>query len=143
MRTVTAPLHGHDTHVQDALIEFAEIAICPITLAIMIDPVLCVGDGHSYERAAAARHFISRSSSPLTGATLDDTTLVRNHALRKAIAFLMSIPSLRSKIRTELADEWTSEREAAKENGGANRQKPASGSGTASASAAAFLLECV
>lgn len=113
LRRITAPLHGHNTHVQDALIEFAEIAVCPITLAIMIDPVLCVGDGHSYERAAAARHFISRSSSPLTGATLDDTTLVRNHALRKAIAFLMSIPSLRNKIRTELADEWTSEREAA------------------------------
>ena len=36
---------------------------CPITGEIFLDPVLCVGDGHTYERLAAERWLATHATS--------------------------------------------------------------------------------
>ena len=54
-------------------------------MSIMRDPVIAV-DGHSYERAEIERWFAAgQTRSPKTNATLFDTLLVPNHALRNTI----------------------------------------------------------
>lgn len=65
---------------------------CPITNEVFLDPVLCVGDGMTYERVAAERWFKAHASSPMTGAPLDvpaGVTLVDNHVVRKQAAALL------------------------------------------------------
>ena len=58
---------------------------CPISSALMRDPV-STADGHTYERAAIARWFDDGNiTSPSTGAALEHTSLVPNIALRQAI----------------------------------------------------------
>jgi hypothetical protein len=58
---------------------------CPISQEVMRDPVT-LSDGHSYERRAIERWLLSgHSTSPMTGALLQDTTVVPNHALRNSI----------------------------------------------------------
>eukprot|EP00240_Pyramimonas_obovata_P003772 CAMPEP_0118940546 /NCGR_PEP_ID=MMETSP1169-20130426/31720_1 /TAXON_ID=36882 /ORGANISM="Pyramimonas obovata, Strain CCMP722" /LENGTH=361 /DNA_ID=CAMNT_0006885067 /DNA_START=143 /DNA_END=1225 /DNA_ORIENTATION=+ len=63
--------------------------ICPITQEVMREPVICIGDGHSYEKAAiqAWFHKSGNHTSPLTGRELAGTELelVPNFALRSAI----------------------------------------------------------
>ena len=58
--------------------------ICPITLERMRNPVMCA-DGHTYERYAIERWLSDKSTSPLSGALLEDTSVTPNHALRSAI----------------------------------------------------------
>ena len=58
--------------------------VCPITLEAFRDPVVAA-DGHSYERAALARWFTSRVTSPTTGARLTSRQTMPNHALRVAV----------------------------------------------------------
>lgn len=54
-------------------------------MSIMRDPVIAV-DGHSYERTAIEQWFAAgQTRSPKTNATLFDTLLVPNHALRNTI----------------------------------------------------------
>ena len=43
---------------------------CPITNEVFLDPVLCVGDGMTYERVAAERWFKSHASVSYTHLTL-------------------------------------------------------------------------
>ena len=43
---------------------------CPITGEIFLRPALLVGDGHTYERAAAERWLARSATSPLTGEPL-------------------------------------------------------------------------
>ena len=65
---------------------------CPITGEIFLDPVLCVGDGHTYERLAAERWLATHATSPLTGQPLEQPeglTLVENHSVRKQAAALV------------------------------------------------------
>ena len=51
----------------------------------MCDPV-STADGHTYERAAIERWLSKgKRTSPLTGAVLESTALIPNHALRKLI----------------------------------------------------------
>ncbi|OQS02807.1 hypothetical protein THRCLA_04864 [Thraustotheca clavata] len=59
--------------------------VCPITFEVMVDPVVAV-DGHSYERAAIEQWFGTNNTSPATNCVLPSTTLVPNHALKRAIA---------------------------------------------------------
>ena len=72
---------------------------CPITGEIFLDPVLCVGDGHTYERLAAERWLTTHATSPLTGQPLaqpEGLTLVENHSVRKqAAALVQRRPELR------------------------------------------------
>ena len=60
---------------------------CPITMDIMMDPVIAA-DGHSYEREAIERWLLTHRTSPMTGAVLANPTVVPNHRLRSIIADL-------------------------------------------------------
>ena len=67
--------------------EVSEDLCCSITCELMKDPVVCVGDGHTYERVAIAQWFASGArTSPATGEELETTALVPNHTVRKLIA---------------------------------------------------------
>lgn len=57
---------------------------CPITLEVMVDPVIA-SDGHSYEREAIQRWFTTHRTSPLTGRVMPNQTLIPNHRLRTLI----------------------------------------------------------
>lgn len=57
------------------------IFVCPITHEVLRDPVVCA-DGHTYERSAIARWFLSSRKSPITGQNLPHSSLFPNHALR-------------------------------------------------------------
>ena len=56
--------------------------VCPITAELFRDPVLCVGDGYTYERVSVARWLAKHSTSPMTGAPMPDFTLRPNHSMR-------------------------------------------------------------
>ena len=56
--------------------------ICPITLEIMTEPVLC-SDGYTYERNAILQ--IRGSHSPMTREIIDKTKLIPNRALKNTI----------------------------------------------------------
>ena len=63
---------------------------CPITCEIMKDPVLCVEDGHTYERVAVEQWFATGArTSPATSQHLESTALAPNHVVRKLIAALL------------------------------------------------------
>lgn len=51
----------------------------------MVDPVLCVGDGQSYERDAIAAWLKTHGTSPVTGQRLTTRDTIPNHALRNMI----------------------------------------------------------
>jgi hypothetical protein len=60
---------------------------CPITMEVMSDPVLCVSDGHTYDREALELWFRGgHRTSPKTGAAIASTMVVPNHALRAQIS---------------------------------------------------------
>ena len=64
--------------------------MCPITCEIMKDPVLCVEDGHTYERVAVEQWFATGArTSPATSQHLESTALAPNHVVRKLIAALL------------------------------------------------------
>ena len=58
--------------------------VCPITAEIMTDPVSTV-DGFTYERAAITEWLRIKDTSPVTGATLENNTLIPNLSLRSMI----------------------------------------------------------
>ncbi|KAK5729804.1 ubiquitin-conjugating enzyme E2 N [Elasticomyces elasticus] len=53
---------------------------CPISHTLMQDAVTAT-DGHTYSREAIERWFSIRTSSPMTGLALTDTTLTENRAI--------------------------------------------------------------
>ncbi|XRB25533.1 U-box domain-containing protein [Pseudoscourfieldia marina] len=59
--------------------------ICPITLAVMLDPCVCA-DGQSYERRAIERWLVRHDTSPLTGEKLASKELRPNFALKSLIS---------------------------------------------------------
>ena len=70
--------------------ELPEDMCCPITCEIMKDPVICVGDSHTYERVAITQWFSTGSeTSPTTNARLENTSLIPNHMAKKLIAALL------------------------------------------------------
>ena len=70
--------------------ELPEDLCCSITCEIMKDPVLCVGDGHTYERVAIEQWLATgRGTSPATNEPLESTSLVTNHTVKKLIAALL------------------------------------------------------
>ena len=59
---------------------------CCFTQDIIVDPVLCLGDGFSYERTEIEQWFRrGNTRSPTTNQELQNTTLIDNHNLRQAI----------------------------------------------------------
>jgi len=62
---------------------------CPITLEKMVDPVICTGDGVTYERAAIEEWLKTNKTSPSTNVLINSNAmLIPNHALRNAISEL-------------------------------------------------------
>ena len=55
--------------------------ICPISHDVMLDPVVA-SDGHTYERAQIEMWLTDHTTSPMTGAALEHTTLTVNIAVR-------------------------------------------------------------
>ena len=56
---------------------------CPITLSVMSDPVICTGDGHTYERDAIVNWLKDHDTSPLSGEPMGQgCMLIPNRALR-------------------------------------------------------------
>lgn len=59
-----------------------EYMLCPITMALMTDPVMC-DDGHTYERAEIVKWLAEKGTSPTTRKR---TKIVNtNFAIKKAI----------------------------------------------------------
>ena len=58
--------------------------MCPITLSVMVDPVI-TADGHSYERGSIEDWLLSSKTSPLTNRPLTSRTLIPNQSLRSLI----------------------------------------------------------
>jgi hypothetical protein len=59
---------------------------CPITCALLVDPVITVADGETYERAAIEAWFgEGHDTSPITGERLDSSALVPNNAMKRLI----------------------------------------------------------
>ncbi|KAJ8598637.1 hypothetical protein CTAYLR_003073 [Chrysophaeum taylorii] len=61
---------------------------CPLTLEMFEDPVILVGDGHTYERRAIEEWLRTHSASPLTGIDLPEAgrALIPNLTIRKMLA---------------------------------------------------------
>jgi hypothetical protein len=62
--------------------------LCPITLEIMNDPVICE-DGYTYERSVIMS--IQNSISPITGQPIDKSRLIPNRALKSVIDRFLSL----------------------------------------------------
>ena len=58
---------------------------CPITQAVMIDPVFAA-DGFSYERSAIELWLASHDTSPMTGLVLNEKRVIPNRNLKSQIA---------------------------------------------------------
>ena len=59
--------------------------ICPITLDLMDDPVICA-DGITYNRKSIQKWLETNNTSPKTNTILKDIGLIPNLALKKAVA---------------------------------------------------------
>ena len=59
---------------------------CPITMEVMRDPV-CTADGHTYESKAIESWLKHKNTSPFTNRVLQSRQLIKNHALRKILAY--------------------------------------------------------
>ena len=62
-----------------------EAFICPLTLEVMVDPVIA-SDGHCYERLAIEEWFQKSKMSPITGVPLQTTLLFPNFTLKSQIS---------------------------------------------------------
>eukprot|EP01084_Bolivina_argentea_P112101 199960_1 len=58
---------------------------CPISLDLMTDPVLLIGDGHTYEREELQKWLQSNNTSPITNETLESKQFCSNFALKYQI----------------------------------------------------------
>jgi hypothetical protein len=65
-------------------VEYPEGFLCPITLELMVSPVMAA-DGHSYEQSAIEEWLEAHSTSPKTNEELPHVHLVPNHTLRAII----------------------------------------------------------
>ena len=76
-----------------------ETFLCPISLHQMSDPVICA-DGTTYERNQIERWFQEgRNTSPMTGARLENRTLIPNLVMRHAIIEYNERHSLNMSLR--------------------------------------------
>ncbi len=58
--------------------------ICTLTLEAFDDPVVS-NDGHTYSRSVIEHWFSLQQTSPMTNERSDNTQVLPNHTLRKAI----------------------------------------------------------
>ena len=91
---------------QDGEEEIIGDFLCPISMVIMLDPVIAA-DGHSYERASIIGWFARQRElrqpilSPFTGAVLANTHLIANITLKKAIQEYQPLKQKMNAIRKE------------------------------------------
>jgi cell division protein FtsB len=64
--------------------QLKENFICPITMAIMKDPVIC-DDAHTYERSAIEQWLSTNNHSPITRQIINNNNLIPNIVLRNII----------------------------------------------------------
>ena len=62
--------------------------ICPISLSIMVDPVIAA-DGHTYERLYIEKWFIKSNNSPKTNKILHNKKLISNYNLKSIISCII------------------------------------------------------
>jgi hypothetical protein len=78
--------------IAEDIIKAENCFFCPITLSLMVDPVIAA-DGHSYERTAI-EDWMRRSGenfhSPMTNELLPNRDLLPNFALKNAIKVFRS-----------------------------------------------------
>ena len=79
-----ATADGNGAVEASAAAEVPDDYVCPISAAVMIDPVSTL-DGFTYERAAIKEWLRTKDTSPKTGATLEIKALFPNHSLRSMI----------------------------------------------------------
>ncbi len=78
----TQPINNSSISSTANIDEIPEEFLCPITLDIMKDPVICE-DGYTYERVAIMG--ISNSLSPITRQPINKSNLIPNRALKQFI----------------------------------------------------------
>jgi hypothetical protein len=64
--------------------EYSDDFLCPITLDIMKDPVICQ-DGYTYERVAITQALKKKSISPMTNLPIDPNIMIPNSSLLQLI----------------------------------------------------------
>jgi len=64
--------------------QLKENFICPITMAVMTDPVIC-DDAHTYERSAIEQWLSTNNHSPITRQIINNNNLIPNIVLRNII----------------------------------------------------------
>jgi hypothetical protein len=62
-----------------------ESFVCPIAMAVFVDPVIVVETGTTYERAAIERWFARHNTDPLSNVCLTSKATIPNNALRGRI----------------------------------------------------------
>ena len=72
----------------DVAASFPNSTLCPITHALMQDPVM-IADGYSYERSAILRWLSEHTTSPVTGQVLAHEFVTPSHTLRNTISELV------------------------------------------------------
>ena len=75
---------GNGAVEASAAAEVPDDYVCPISAAVMIDPVSTL-DGFIYERTAITEWLRTKDTSPKTGATLESKALIPNYNLRSVI----------------------------------------------------------
>jgi len=65
---------------------------CPITGELMIDPVMLVATGQTYEKSAIQKWLEKETTDPLTGKELNDKTLMPNYIVKSLCDAARSAP---------------------------------------------------
>ena len=71
---------------------------CPITMELFVDPVLCIGDGQTYERSAILRHLQTNTTSPITNLEMRSTQIVPNFQARRVADSLRDGPDPEDRV---------------------------------------------
>jgi hypothetical protein len=88
-----------------------EALLCPISMELMMDPVMVIASGHTYERAAIEEWFMAHNTDPVTNETVASTEVVANHVVK----------SLMSSFSTDSARHEQAFRQSIEEEPGAQR----------------------
>ena len=59
-----------------------EELVCPLTHELMVDPVILVASGQTYERAPLEQWLASHDTDPMTGARLTEKRVTENVLVR-------------------------------------------------------------
>mmetsp|Transcript_19250 Transcript_19250/g.36398 ORF Transcript_19250/g.36398 Transcript_19250/m.36398 type:complete len:206 (-) Transcript_19250:45-662(-) len=76
------------TAADGTLVPVPQEFICPLTLDIMVEPLLS-REGHNYDREAILSWVADNGTSPLTRAPLRPSQLLRNRALETKIGYFL------------------------------------------------------